>query len=172
MGKRVVNSAAMFRRSRFLELGGWSSDYLNCFDIDLWFRMLLKWKVGYIGRILVGFRSHAVSTDWTILMAEEYLRFLRSMFERLPDDLADLRTLEPELVRALCTQQRRALSALPRSPDRDRVMAIVSALAAEEEKGGPPELWNTLRAGARRTVLTWLSRLPDEMRYLLGERLG
>ena len=49
LGKRMCNSSVVFKRSCFDEIGGWSDDYKICVDLDLWFRMLIRWKVAYIG---------------------------------------------------------------------------------------------------------------------------
>ncbi len=170
-GKRVVSSSSLFRRRCFVELGGWSEEYRNCMDLDLWFRMLLRWKVGYVGKILVGFRSHPVSTDWTVMQAEEDLRFLRSMFARLPPRLAHLQAIEPTLVRDLCTERRATLAALPPAAGRDRVVALLSVYA-DKHAVAPPSWWSGLRLALRRRAAFYLARLPDQLRYRVGDWSG
>lgn len=170
-GKRVVNSASLFRRTAFDAVGGWSDDYRNCMDIDLWFRMLLRFKVGYIGEILVGFRSHPVSPAWTLMQAGEDLRFVRAMFEALPPKLAHLRALQPDLERQQQQRSWAAVSRLPESPERDAVLARLKSAGGEvrfAEQSSAPEHRQRLKA----TLLVWLSRLPASLRYRVGERLG
>lgn len=168
-GRRVVNSASVFRRSCFEAVGGWSDDYSNCMDLDLWFRMLLRYKVGYVGEILVGFRSHAVSPRWTMLQAGEDLRFLRSMFARLPPELAHLRALQPELEHAQALRSLRALLTVPASPERDEALARmqretgISEIAAKPVAAAAQHKLKTL-------ALIWLARLPAALRYRIGDR--
>jgi glycosyltransferase involved in cell wall biosynthesis len=171
-GRRVVNSSALFRRSAYDALGGWSPDYRNCMDADLWFRMMLRYRVGYVGSILVRFRSHRVSAAWTLLQAEEDLRFLRSMFERLPPSLEPLRRLEPGLVRALAADKVNVLQALPPGDERDRLLATVRALSGDGTTPAPPVRSGAaalLRARARARATIWLARLPGPLRYRVGE---
>lgn len=165
-GKRVVNSASVFRRSVFDALGGWSNQYRNCMDADLWFRMLLGWKVGYIGEILVGFRSHPVSRAWTLLQAEEDLRFVRAMFAALPPELAALRTLQPELEREQALRSLAAVSSLPSSPERDRVLTHL-----ERETGlvAATPARASSRAALKTQLLLWAARLPAPLRHRLGD---
>lgn len=168
-GRRVVNSASVFRRSCFEAVGGWSDAYKNCMDLDLWYRMLLRFKVGYVGEILVGFRSHPVSHRWTMMQAEEDLRFLRSMFARLPPELAHLRTLQPQLEHAQATRSVCAVLGLPPSPERDQVLARL-----QRETGitdvTTPLMTTTARQKLKTLALVWLARLPAPMRYRIGDR--
>jgi glycosyltransferase involved in cell wall biosynthesis len=126
-GKRVCNSASIFRRSYFDSIGGWSDKYKNCMDLDLWFRMLLQWKVGYVGEILTCFRSHSVSDEWKLMQIREDLQFLEDMFDRLPENLQHLHSLREELT---VTAYRKALNALrgfPDSPERNKLFSELFA---------------------------------------------
>jgi glycosyltransferase involved in cell wall biosynthesis len=165
-GKRVVQSSGVFRRSAWLELGGWSHDYFICMDLDLWFRMLLRWKVGFVGDLLVRYRSHPVSHGHTVMQAREDLRFLRSMFERLPSELAHLRNLEPELVRALCDERLPVLQALPISDERD---AAVAELRQHASPGGQAKSMGSRLAPLRRDLALRCASLPPVARHLLGD---
>jgi glycosyltransferase involved in cell wall biosynthesis len=120
-GKRVCNSASIFRRSYFDSIDGWSDKYKNCMDLDLWFRMLLQWKVGYVGEILTCFRSHSVSDAWRLMQIREDLQFLQDMFERLPESLQNLHSLREELTVTSRQRALNALSDLPKSPERDEL---------------------------------------------------
>jgi glycosyltransferase involved in cell wall biosynthesis len=168
-GKRVVNSSALFRRSVYGAVGGWSSDYRNCMDADLWLRMMLRHRVGYVGRILVAFRSHPVSAAWTLMQAEEDLRFLRSMFERLPPSHQSLRSLEAGMVRALAADKVTVLEGLPPGKERDDLLATMRALVSVGGAMPVGSRGSALRARARARATIWLARLPAPLRYRIGE---
>jgi glycosyltransferase involved in cell wall biosynthesis len=168
-GKRVVNSAAVFRRAPWESLGGWSSDYFNCMDADLWFRMLLRWKVAFIGERLVRFRSHGQSDAWNIKQAREDLKFLRSMFARLPSELAHLGSIEPELARGLCDAWIRALRALLPSEARDEAIAELQQFASPTPL---PEARSSFIATLKHTLGRHCASLPSPARYLLGDLFG
>ncbi len=118
-GKRVCNSASVFRRSYFDLISGWSEKYRNCMDQDLWFRLLLRWKVGYVGEILTGFHSHPTSEAWRLMQIREDLQFLQDMFDRLPDNLQHLYSLRDNLTVVSRQRAFHALSNLPPSPERE-----------------------------------------------------
>jgi GT2 family glycosyltransferase len=180
-GRRVVNSASVFRRSVFQALGGWSDAYKNCMDADLWFRMLLRGKVGYIGDILVGFRSHPVSAAWTLLQAEEDLRFTRAMFAALPPQLARLRALQPALERDQIARSLAAVSSLPASPEQEQVLARLLRDAgvpdSAQRPSAPLQPTGSGRAQAqaknwKALLLLWAARLPAPLRHRLGDHYG
>ena len=169
-GQRVVNSARVFGRSVFQALGGWSDAYKNCMDADLWFRMLLGYKVGYVGEILVGFRSHPVSAAWTLMQAEEDLRFTRAMFEMLPPELADLRALFPELERVQALRSLAAVSSLPPTPEREQVLARLRRDTGILDGAAAPNAQRSTTFKAQ--LLLWAARLPAPLRYRLGDQYG
>jgi glycosyltransferase involved in cell wall biosynthesis len=168
LGARVVNSSALFRRNCYEELGGWTDAYRNCMDLDLWFRMLLRWDAAYIGDLLTGFRTHGTSTDWKLMQAEEDLEFLRSMFARLPASQAQLRQLEPALICALCTERHAFIQTLPPSPARDRVLARLARHADLR-----PVRRATTERRVRHALREWaflrLARLPAPLRFRIGD---
>jgi len=165
-GQRVVNSASLFRRAHFEELGGWSSDYKNCMDQDLWFRMLLRWRVGYIGEVLVGFRSHPTSDGWKLLQAEEDLRFVLSMFDRLPAELSWLRAERDAFAKTVAINSVDALRRLPPSSERDRRLAQLSPYATPDRARS---IVRTLVSRLRAQGTTWLANLPAPVRYRVGD---
>lgn len=171
-GKRVVNSSSVFRRSAFEAVGGWSDAYRNCMDLDLWFRMLLRFKVGYIGEILVGFRSHPVSQRWTLMQAEEDLRFVRAMFDALPPQLAHLRSMQAELEAQQRERSLGAVSRLPPSAERDSLLKTLQRdTGVDKVTAARESLLNEYRQKLKARALVWLAKLPAAVRYEIGERL-
>lgn len=168
-GRRVVNSASVFRRRCFEAVGGWSDDYKNCMDLDLWYRLLLRYKVGYVGEILTGFRSHPVSHRWTMMQAEEDLRFMRSMFARLPPELEHLRPLQPQLEHQQATRSLSAVVGLPPSPERDATLARLRQETGIEHVATEP-VTASARQKLKTLALIWLARLPAAVRYRIGDR--
>lgn len=169
-GRRMVSSSSLFRRSCWEELGGWSSDFKNCMDIDLWFRMLPRWRIAYVGKILVGFRWHDVSTEWKIMQSQEDQRFICAMMDRLPQTHAHLRELKPALLASARAHWYRALKQVPPSPERDEALARLDQGdgAAAYARG----LAIGMRSQLRNRGTVWLAQLPDELRYRIGDYLG
>jgi hypothetical protein len=167
-GRRVVNSASLFRRSSFDAIGGWSNEYKNCMDLDLWFRLMLRFKVAYQGEILVGFRSHPVSQRWTMMQAQEDFRFLRAMFDRLPQELAELRALQPRLEHAQALRSLEAVDRLPPSPERDATLVELTQLTGISA-APPPSPPRNARQKYKALALVWLARLPASLRYRIGD---
>lgn len=58
----VLQPAAFFRRSAFLEIGGWSADYFNA-DTECWLRMILRHPALKIDRFWAQRRMHAEQRD-------------------------------------------------------------------------------------------------------------
>lgn len=165
-GHRVCNSASVFRRSCFDAVGGWSDDYKNCMDLDLWFRLMLRWKVAYIGEILTAFRSHETSIGWKLLQAEEDVRFMESMFERLPDSLAHLKLAKTEFVQQERSRRIQDVLRLPESPERDAVLARFCAAGGRIQ----PQLAENMWTGPLRALaVDRLVRLPASARFIIGD---
>ena len=58
----VLQPAAFFRRSAFLEIGGWSADFFNA-DTECWLRMVLRHPALKIDRFWAQRRMHAEQRD-------------------------------------------------------------------------------------------------------------
>lgn len=58
----VAFSSVMARRSAYLEVGPFETDFL-CADFDMWLRMAFRFDVGYLSRRLVLYRAHDDSTS-------------------------------------------------------------------------------------------------------------
>ncbi|MDB4985579.1 MAG: hypothetical protein JWN04_757, partial [Myxococcaceae bacterium] len=169
-GKRVVNSSSMFRRSLFEAVGGWSSDYRNCMDIDLWYRLMLHRKVGYIGSILVGFRSHSITDGWTTLLVDEHIDWLRNAFALLPPSLRHLREIEEDVIAMYSARGARALGHLPATEERVRVISKLQAQPGSEGVRSTLDHWYQRAMQAVRPRATVLAaKLPERARHTIGD---
>jgi glycosyltransferase involved in cell wall biosynthesis len=127
-GKRACLSATVFRRDCFERIGGWSKKYRYLGDIDIWFRMLLHWKVGYVGEILTGFRSHDISETAILEKVGEDLEFIDDMFSQLPESLHYLHALYPKLQ---AKNQQIVFDTLMRLPESTAKTQKISSLKAD-----------------------------------------
>lgn len=167
LGRRVANSAAVFRRRCFEEVGGWSDDYRNCMDLDLWFRMLLRWDVAYISKVLVGFRRHAISEEWRRMQSLEDVAFTEHMFMRLPTELEHLLERRGDVVWETAVRGALRILESGSTPEDDAAIRMlesshpgVTSAALERIERPSPRLASKTLPLLRRAV----ARLPDRVR--------
>jgi glycosyltransferase involved in cell wall biosynthesis len=70
-------SAALFRRTCFVEAGNLTSDYRACSDWDLFFRMARRFDVAYVAEPLNLFRQHETTIRSRMKERETYQEYFR-----------------------------------------------------------------------------------------------
>jgi hypothetical protein len=140
-------------------------------DADLWFRLLVRWKVGYVGKCLAGFRSHPVSLEWTMMQIEEDLAFIHEVVMHPAVESV----CSPEFRHTLCSRMvrnaARGLMRFPPSAERDKVIA---ALREEYGQKFTSNLVDTTPGTdwgfkTRRALANVLVHLPVGLRWRIGE---
>lgn len=87
---KIIASAALFRRRCVDELGGFNPEYFGSGDWEMWFRIAMHWKVGFVPEPLTYYRVHGENASHKlerIWRDDEKLRkWIAEQLERIPSD--------------------------------------------------------------------------------------
>jgi hypothetical protein len=123
LANHVSHSGTMVRRSYHQAVGGYDPRLPYAGDLDLWLRLAVRYRVGYIADPLYAYRQHAQSmTNRGIspgAAIDEMLTAVRNGFAALPDDsppeLRELQALATERVLLSMSWRERSLGHTRRS---------------------------------------------------------
>lgn len=97
-GNFIPIETSLFRRSAFLEVGGFEPRWRFLEDYDLVLRLARRWRVGYVDRVLASYRIHERNLSHDIVgILEEHVALL----EELPARFVELGAAE----RARCAAE-------------------------------------------------------------------
>lgn len=85
-GNFIPIETSLFRRSAFLEVGGFEPRWRFLEDYDLVLRLARRWRVGYVDRVLASYRIHDRNLSHDIVgILEEHVALLEGLPERFEE---------------------------------------------------------------------------------------